>query len=146
MQHSIKLFIIPYSYEAQHVSGDTPSVIRSLKLHWQPLVFHKQKVVGRVVVGTLSGTVRQCGFRLLIMGGVSPLTCWVSYKYGIIKILIDCGILLDFLYELYYDARIHEPQKEVSCHMKTFSRDVEPINGYKFWRRKNKTVTWRTEN
>jgi len=24
---------IPYLYEAQHVSGDTPPIIRSLKLH-----------------------------------------------------------------------------------------------------------------
>jgi len=32
--------IIPYLYEAQHVSGDTPPIIRGLKLHWQPLVFH----------------------------------------------------------------------------------------------------------
>ena len=44
-------FIIPYLYEAQHVSGDTPSIIRSLKLHWKPLVFHTWKVVGRVVGG-----------------------------------------------------------------------------------------------
>jgi len=49
MQQYIKLFIIPYLYEAQHVSGDTPPIIRSLKLHWQPLVFHTCKVVGRVV-------------------------------------------------------------------------------------------------
>jgi len=28
-------FIIPYLYEAQHVLGDTPPIIRSLKLHWQ---------------------------------------------------------------------------------------------------------------
>jgi len=42
---------ISYLYEAQHVSGDTPPVIRSLKLHWQPLVFHTWKVVGRVVGG-----------------------------------------------------------------------------------------------
>jgi hypothetical protein len=33
-------FIIPYLYEAQHVSGDTPPIIMSVKLHWQPLVFH----------------------------------------------------------------------------------------------------------
>jgi len=26
-------FIIPYLYEAQHVSDDTPAIIRSLKLH-----------------------------------------------------------------------------------------------------------------
>jgi len=44
-------FIIPYLYEAQHVSGDTVPLIRSLKLHWQPLVFHTWKVVGHVVGG-----------------------------------------------------------------------------------------------
>ena len=50
----------------------------------------------------------QCSFRLLTMGGVSPETCWASYKYGIMKfwyIVASCWI---FLYELYYDARIHE--------------------------------------
>jgi hypothetical protein len=40
-------FIISYLYEAQHVSGYTPPIIRSLKLHWQPLVFHTPKAVGR---------------------------------------------------------------------------------------------------
>ena len=44
-------FIIPYLYEAQHVSGDTLPIIRSLKLHLQPLVFHTWRVVGRVVGG-----------------------------------------------------------------------------------------------
>jgi len=44
-------FIIPYLYEAQHVSGGTPPIIRSLKLHWQRLVFHTWKAVGRVVGG-----------------------------------------------------------------------------------------------
>jgi len=34
----VSKFIIPYLYEAQHVSGDTPPIIRSLKLHQQPLV------------------------------------------------------------------------------------------------------------
>ena len=75
-------FIIPYLYEAQHVSGDTPSIIRSLKLHWQPLVFHMWKVVGRVVGGWKTGGC-QCSFRLLMMGSVSPKTCWASYTYGI---------------------------------------------------------------
>ena len=51
MQQCTKLFIIPYLYEAQQVSGDTPPIIRSLKLHWHPLVFHTCKVVGRVVGG-----------------------------------------------------------------------------------------------
>ena len=44
-------FIIPYLYEAEHVSGDTPPIIRSLELHWQPLVFRTWKVVGCVVGG-----------------------------------------------------------------------------------------------
>jgi hypothetical protein len=44
-------FIIPYLYEAQHVLGDTPHIIRSLKLHWQPMVFYMWKVVGCVVGG-----------------------------------------------------------------------------------------------
>ena len=57
-------FIIPYLYEAQHVSDDTPPIIRSLRLHWQPLAFHTWKVVGRVVVGrcqehTVPDTVHQ---------------------------------------------------------------------------------------
>ena len=46
-----KNFITPHLYDAQHVSGNTPPIIRSLKLHWQPLIFHTWKVVGRVVGG-----------------------------------------------------------------------------------------------
>jgi hypothetical protein len=49
----INIFIIPYLSEAQHVSGDTPPIIRSLKLHWQPVVFHTWEVVGRVVGGRM---------------------------------------------------------------------------------------------
>jgi hypothetical protein len=40
-----QIFIIPYLYEAQHVSGDTPPIIRSLKLQWWPLVLHMWEVV-----------------------------------------------------------------------------------------------------
>jgi len=32
--NSVSKFTIPYLYEAQHVSGDTPPIIRSLKLQW----------------------------------------------------------------------------------------------------------------
>jgi hypothetical protein len=52
-----------------------------------------------------------------MMGDVSLETCWALYKYGIIKILIHCCILLDFLYELYYDARIHEHQGYLTFHI-----------------------------
>jgi hypothetical protein len=44
-------FSIPYLHEAQHVLGNTPPIIRSLKLQWQPLIFHTWKVVGRVAGG-----------------------------------------------------------------------------------------------
>jgi hypothetical protein len=61
--------IIPHLYEAQYVSSNTPPIIRNLKLHWQPLVFHTWKVVGSVVGGR----------------GMSPETYLASHKYGIIK-------------------------------------------------------------
>jgi hypothetical protein len=48
--------IISYLYETQHVSGDTPLIVRSLEQHWQPLVFYKWKVVGRVVGGRCKAT------------------------------------------------------------------------------------------
>jgi len=43
--------LISYLYEAQQVSGDTPAIIRSLKLPLQLLVLHAWGVVGRVVAG-----------------------------------------------------------------------------------------------
>ena len=89
-------FIISYLYEAQHVSGETSPIIKSLKLHWQLLVFYTWKVGGRVVGGRCQvqyvpdnvnqlhiqqpSTYKkprgcQCSFRLLMMGDVSPETC-----------------------------------------------------------------------
>ena len=40
MQQCIKILLFLILNEAQHVSGDTPPIIRSLKLHKQPLVLH----------------------------------------------------------------------------------------------------------
>jgi hypothetical protein len=52
MQQCIKILLFLVLNEAQRVSGDTPPIIRSLKLHKQPLVLHNTwKVVGRAVVG-----------------------------------------------------------------------------------------------
>jgi hypothetical protein len=129
---------MPHLYEAQHVSGDTPPIIRSLKLHWQPLVFIRGRLFGRVVGGrcqALCLTTRgcQCSFRLLMMGGVSPETCWPSYKYGIIKFWYTVASCWIFLYEVYsyYDARIHK-------HLEKEARPLECIrcqlgtNAYRF--------------
>ena len=82
----------------------------ALKLHWQPLVFHTWKVVGRVGGGRCQA---HCAWQQpstyenpeaasavlgrLMMGVVSPETCWASYKYGVIKfcyIVASCWIFL----------------------------------------------------
>ena len=115
MQQSIKLLLFLILNEAQHVSGDTSPIIRSLKLHKQPLVLYTWKVVRRAVHCTLSYPTWQrpttarpttfhvwkprgclCTFRLLKMGGVSPETCWASFKIRNNKIVIHCCILLRF--------------------------------------------------
>ena len=51
MQQYINIFITPYLYEAQHVSGDTPPIIKNTKLQWHPLVYYAWEVFGRVVGG-----------------------------------------------------------------------------------------------
>jgi len=40
LQQCIKILLFLVLNEAQHVSGDTPPILRSLKLHKQPLVLH----------------------------------------------------------------------------------------------------------
>jgi len=99
MHPCIKNVLIPYLNVAQHVSGDTPPIIRSLKLHKQPLVLHMWKVVGRCQVAYATWqcptTARPttfhvcktrgclCNSGFLTIGGLSPETCWASFKYGI---------------------------------------------------------------
>jgi hypothetical protein len=51
MQQHIKILLFLILDEAQHVLGDTLPIIRSLKLHKQPVVLRTWKVVGRAVVG-----------------------------------------------------------------------------------------------
>jgi hypothetical protein len=74
-------FIIPYLYEAQHVLGDTPPIIRSLKLHWQPLVFHTWKVVWTCSWYTLSGIV--CAWTFVGFSS-PPLSLLMSFHVTII--------------------------------------------------------------
>jgi hypothetical protein len=128
-------FIIPYLYKVQHVSGETPPIIRTLKLHWQPLVFYTWKVFGRVCGGHSPPNTHpttfhvwktrgcQCSFRLLMMGGVSPETCWASYKYWMIKfqyIVASCWIFL-------HEFRIYDSYS-VSPGMK--SRPIDQLQSY----------------
>ena len=51
MQLCIKILLFLILNEAEHVSDDPPPIIRSLKLHIEPLALHTWKVVGRAVVG-----------------------------------------------------------------------------------------------
>jgi hypothetical protein len=65
---------ISYLYEAQHVSGDTPPIIRSLKLLQQPLVLHTWKVVDRVVAGRCQVGYERCTALLSHRSGRQPKT------------------------------------------------------------------------
>ena len=51
MQQCIQILLFLILNEAQHVSDDTLPIIRSLKLHKQPLILHTWKAVGRAVAG-----------------------------------------------------------------------------------------------
>ena len=77
----VSKFIIPYLYEAQHVSGDTPPVIRSLKLHQQPLVLHTWKVVGRVSAGRWQrpATTRSTFIQMWNKIWYTVASCWIFY-------------------------------------------------------------------
>jgi len=76
----------------------------------RPTTFHYEKSRGC-----------QCSFRLLVMGDVSPETCWALYKYGIIQILIHCCTLLDF--SLWIVLWCTDPQ--ISC----FGTLISPSSG-----------------
>jgi hypothetical protein len=49
MQKCIKILLFHIYMKLYMLWGDIPSIIRSLKPHWQLLVFYTWKVVGRVV-------------------------------------------------------------------------------------------------
>ena len=107
---------------AQNVSGDTPPIIRSSKtviaascftyvfgcrpLRWlshrsgrQPKTYVKQEAAITV-------------FELLMMGSVSPETCWAIKKYWNNKFYYTVASFWFFLWDFYYDARIHEHQEK----------------------------------
>jgi hypothetical protein len=50
MQQYIKILLFLILNKAQQVSGDTPPIIKSLKLHKQPLALHTCKVVRHAVL------------------------------------------------------------------------------------------------
>ena len=72
MQQYIRILLFLILNEAQHVSGDTPPIIRSLKLHMQPVDLHNAVEGCRTCCcWTLSGSVdahmlrRKCAIGML---------------------------------------------------------------------------------
>jgi hypothetical protein len=66
--NSITKFIIPYLYEAQRVLGDTPPIIKSLKLHKQPLVCIRGSLLDVWLLDAVRQTLKAS--RLLMIGCV----------------------------------------------------------------------------
>jgi len=60
MQQCIKILLFLILNEAQHVSGDTPSIVRSLKLYKQPLDLHTVEGCRTYCCWTLSGNIQGC--------------------------------------------------------------------------------------
>jgi hypothetical protein len=98
MQQCINILLFIILNEAQRVSGDTPPPLRSKKMHKQPLVLQTWRpTTARLTTAHICKTRGcLCSFRLLMMGGVLPETCWALFKIRNNKILIHCCILLGF--------------------------------------------------
>jgi len=103
------IFIWSSTYFGRHTAHHQEPKTALAHCAWQlplttrPTTFHVWKTRGC-----------QCSFRLLMMGGVSAEICWVSYKYGIIKILIHYCILFDFsLRKVLYLVVCHTTSREV---------------------------------
>jgi len=64
---------------------------------WQPQTYVKPEAAITV-------------FELLMMSGVSLETCWAIKKHWNNKLSYTVASCWLFLYDLYYDARIHEHQ------------------------------------
>jgi hypothetical protein len=110
MQHCIKILLFHIymklnMFRAQCAWQRPPTT--------RPTTFHVRKTKGC-----------QCSFRLLIMGGVSPETCWASYKYGIIQILIYCWIMLNFFYELIHGINNNFNPKHINSKGQKFPLEV----------------------
>jgi len=105
---------------AQHVFGDTLPIIRSSKtviavsgftyvFGCRPLRWLSHRS-GRQPKTCVRPEAAITVIELLMMGGVSPETCWAIKKHWNNKFYYTVASCLFFLWDLYYDARIHEHQ------------------------------------
>jgi len=76
----------------------------------QPLVLHMFLVAGscRQPKTYVKSETAITVFELVMMGGVSPETCWAIKKHWDDKFYYMVASCWFFLWDLYYDARIHE--------------------------------------
>jgi hypothetical protein len=76
--HNRQISMPPVGFQPKISAGERPAAARLLRSRWQrpattrPTTLRVCKTWGC-----------QCSFRLLMMGGVSPETCWAPYKYEI---------------------------------------------------------------
>jgi hypothetical protein len=96
--------------------GDTPPIIRSLKLHWQPLVFHTSVVAGRWQRPAITDACKTRGYKYsfwapddeqcVAQNMLSNKKLWNNkFEY----MVPSCWLFLNDLYTC-YDARIQEHQ------------------------------------
>jgi len=66
-------------------------------------------------------------FELLMMGGLSPETCWAIKKQWNNKFYYTVASCWFFLWDLYYDARIHEQQDAGTNFSQNFEVKKKPV-------------------
>jgi hypothetical protein len=69
-------------------------------------------------------------FELLLMGGLSPETCWAIKKQQNNKLYYTVASCWFFLRVLYYDARIHERQVTVLSSLLNISTTFQSNNNH----------------
>jgi hypothetical protein len=86
------------------------SPINFLRPHWNLFVIISSNRSGRQPKSVCK--TRGCNyiFELLVMGGVSPETCWAIKKHWNKKFYYTVASCWFFLWVLYYDKRIYEHQ------------------------------------
>jgi hypothetical protein len=67
-----------------------------------------------------------CSFRLLTMGGVLPVTCWASYKYGIIKF----WYIVAYCWIFFMNYELHQLCMESVCNFTW----IQPSNALMAWK------------
>ena len=112
-----------------------PAVAMAERSGWQPKTYVKPETAITL-------------FELLMMGGLSPETCWAIKKHWNNEFYYTVASCWFFLWDLYYDPRIHEHQViQDSWYPDRNLKQVPPNNKQKFgdvlWFLTLILLTWR---